>query len=50
LKDTINKLEPNIKNKNTRGMYRGTNEFKKGYQPRTNLVKDERGDLLAGSS
>jgi hypothetical protein len=27
--------------------YRVTNEFKKGYQPRTNLVKDERGDLLA---
>jgi hypothetical protein len=23
------------------------NEFKKGYQPRTNLVKDEKGDLLA---
>jgi len=29
--------------------YRGINEFKKGYQPRTNLVKDENGDLLAGS-
>jgi hypothetical protein len=28
-------------------MYRGTNEFKKDYQPRTNLVKDEKGDLLA---
>jgi hypothetical protein len=28
-------------------LYRGINEFKKGYQPRTNLVKDERGDLLA---
>jgi hypothetical protein len=28
-------------------MYRGINEFKKGYQPRTNLIKDERGDLLA---
>jgi hypothetical protein len=22
------------------------NEFKKGYKPRTNLVKDEKGDLL----
>jgi len=29
--------------------YRGINEFKKGYQPRTNLVKDENGDLLADS-
>jgi hypothetical protein len=28
-------------------LYRGINEFKKGYQPRTNVVKDERGDLLA---
>jgi hypothetical protein len=26
---------------------RGINEFKKGYQPRNNLVKDERSDLLA---
>jgi hypothetical protein len=28
-------------------VYRGVNEFKKGYQPRSNLVKDENGDLLA---
>jgi hypothetical protein len=28
-------------------MYRGINEFKKGYQPRTNMVKAESGDLLA---
>jgi hypothetical protein len=27
-------------------MHRGVNEFKKGYQPRNNLVKDENGDLL----
>jgi hypothetical protein len=31
----------------TSDLYRGINGFKKGYQPRTNLVKDERGDLLA---
>jgi hypothetical protein len=37
----------NSKNKNIRDMYRGLNEFKKGYQPRTNLVNDERGELLA---
>jgi hypothetical protein len=47
LKDKINELEPNSKNKNIRDLYRGINEFKKGYQPRTNLLKDERGDLLA---
>jgi hypothetical protein len=28
---------------------RGKNEFKRGYQPRSNLVKDENGDLLADS-
>jgi hypothetical protein len=28
-------------------MYRGINEFKKDYQPRTNLVKDEIDVLLA---
>jgi hypothetical protein len=47
LKEKINELETNSKNKNIRDMYRGKNEFKKGYQPRTNLVKDKRGDLLA---
>jgi hypothetical protein len=47
LKDKINELESNSKNKNIRDLYRGINEFKKGYRPRTNLVKDERGDLVA---
>jgi hypothetical protein len=43
----ITEIELNIKNKNIRDLYRGITEFKKGYQPKTNLVKDERGDLLA---
>jgi hypothetical protein len=30
-------------------MRRGVNEFKRGYQPKNNLVKDENGNLLAGS-
>jgi hypothetical protein len=47
LKDNINELESNGKNKKDRRLYRGINEFKKGYQHITNLVKDERGDLLA---
>jgi hypothetical protein len=47
LKDKINELVSSSKNKNIRDLYRGINEFKKGYQPRTNLVKDEKGDLLA---
>jgi hypothetical protein len=28
-------------------LYRGINEFKKGYQPRINIIKDENGNLLA---
>jgi hypothetical protein len=46
LKDKINEHESNSKNKNIRDLYRGINEFKKGYQCRTNLVKDQKGDLL----
>jgi hypothetical protein len=30
-----------------RELHRGINEFKRGYQHRINLVKDENGDLLA---
>jgi hypothetical protein len=39
-KDKINELESNSKNKNIRDLYRGINEFRNGYQPRINLVKD----------
>jgi hypothetical protein len=39
----------NNKNKNITCLYRGINEFKRGYQPRSNLVKDKTGDLLADS-
>jgi hypothetical protein len=28
-------------------MHTGINDFKKGYQPRTNMLKDEQGDLVA---
>jgi hypothetical protein len=49
LKDKINELAMNSKNKNIRDQYRGINEFKRGYQSSNNLVKDENGDLLADS-
>jgi hypothetical protein len=39
-------IELNIKNRNIRDLYRGITEFKKGYKPKNNLVKNERGDLL----
>jgi hypothetical protein len=44
----INELATNSKNKNIRDLYRRTDEFKRGYQPRNNLVKDEN-DLFAES-
>jgi hypothetical protein len=47
LNGKVNNFETNSKNKNIRGMYRGINEFKKGYQPRINIKKDENGNLLA---
>jgi hypothetical protein len=46
LKDKINELETNNKNKNIRDLYRGINLFKKGYQPRSNIIKDEICNLL----
>ena len=30
-------------------MYRGINDFKKGFQARCNIVKDEKGNLVADS-
>ena len=35
--------------KNIRNLYMGINDFKKGYQSRTNIVKDEKGDLVTDS-
>jgi hypothetical protein len=40
-------LETNSKIKNIRDLYRGINGFKKGYRPRTDIGKGEKGDLLA---
>jgi hypothetical protein len=39
----------NSKNKNIRDLYRGINYFKRGHRPRSNLAKDENGNLLADS-
>jgi hypothetical protein len=49
LKDKINKLATNSKYKNIRGLYKGINKFKRVYQLRNNLVKDDTGDPLADS-
>ena len=49
MKAKIEELETNSKIKKVRDLYRGINDFKKRYQPRTNTVKDEKGDLVADS-
>jgi len=48
-RNKIEELETNSKIQNIRDLYRGINDFKKGYQPRCNIVKDEKGDLVADS-
>jgi hypothetical protein len=40
LKDKIDEIESECKNKNIRDLYRSITEFK-SYQPKTNLGKDE---------
>jgi hypothetical protein len=49
LQEKINELETNRKKKNITDLYSNIKEFKKGYQPRSNLIKDENSDLLADS-
>jgi hypothetical protein len=40
LKAKIEELETNSKIKNIRDLYRGVNDLKKGYQPKTNEVSN----------
>jgi len=49
LKAKFEELETNSKIKNIREWYRGISDFKKGYQPRTNIVNDDKSDLVADS-
>ncbi|PNF33673.1 hypothetical protein B7P43_G12347 [Cryptotermes secundus] len=49
LKDKIDEIAMNSKYKNIRDLHRGINDLQRGYQPSSNLVKDENGDLLADS-
>jgi hypothetical protein len=50
LKDKIDELATNSKNNNIINLYRGMNHFNKCYQPRSNLVKEDNGDLFADSN
>jgi hypothetical protein len=47
MKDKLMSLQQTVRTR--RDLYRGINEFKRGYQPRNNLVKDENGDMIADS-
>jgi hypothetical protein len=47
LKGKIHKLETDSKNKNIRNFCRGIIDFRKGYQPRNEVLKDAKGDRLA---
>ena len=47
LKAKFEELETNSKIKNIRDIYRSINDCKKSYQPRNNIVKNEKGSLVA---
>jgi len=49
LRAKIEELETNSKIQNIRDLYMGISDFKNGYQPRCNTVKDKKGDLVADS-
>jgi hypothetical protein len=49
LKAKIEELETNSRIKNITDLYKGNNDFKKSYQPTTNIVKDQYSDLVADS-
>jgi hypothetical protein len=50
VKAKFDELETNSKAKNVRDLYRSISNFKKDYQHRTNIVKDEKGDFVTGSN
>ena len=47
LKAKIEELGTKSKVNNVRDLYRGINDFKKGHQPTTIIVKDNKGELVA---
>ena len=49
MKGKIHRLETDSKNKNIKKFYRGIIEFRNGYQPGSDVLKDAKGDRLADS-
>jgi hypothetical protein len=50
LKAKIQELETNSKIQNITNLHKSIKDFKNGYQLRTNIVKDDKGDLVADSN
>jgi hypothetical protein len=48
-KTELMSLQLIVRTRTLRYLYKGKNEFQRDYQPRSNLLKDENGDLLAYS-
>jgi hypothetical protein len=48
-KAEIDELETNSKIKNIRDLYRDINNIKNGYHPRTDIVRNEKSDLVTDS-
>ena len=46
MKEKINEIGKNNANKDVRNMYRGIREIRGGHQSRTDMIKDENGNLL----
>jgi hypothetical protein len=49
MRDETNEVATNSRKKNITNLYGGIRKFMRGYQPRSNLVNHENGDLLADS-
>jgi hypothetical protein len=49
ISEKINDLETKKQEQNIRDLHRGINQFQNGYEHRTNLLKDNNGDLLVDS-
>ena len=50
MKGKLSEIETNSKNKNIRHLYKGIKDFKKGYQARVNMIKNENEELLSDSN
>ena len=49
-KAKIDELGTNSKIKSIRDLYRDIHDFKKGHHPRTNILKDKKGDLVTDTN